>query len=37
MEMLVLLIVMLSFYWLILGCAEIARHFTRVDRGRHQH
>jgi hypothetical protein len=37
MEMLGLLIVMLSFYWLILGCAEVARHFTHVDRSRHQH
>lgn len=32
--MLGLLILMLSFYWLILGCAEIAKHFNH---GPHPH
>lgn len=34
MEMLGLLIIMLSFYWLLLGCAEVAKYFNHE---RHQH
>lgn len=32
MEMLGLLILMLSFYWLILGCAEVAKYFNHGHR-----